>query len=351
MNISENRNSFLDFSKAIAIILVVVGHCIQYGSGTEYLASESFFLNPVFKFIYSFHMPLFMLISGYLFAYSANRRSLQENIQKKFSTLIIPILVWSTILFLGSIVKDLHHHRDIVSLLYLINKFILCILNQLWFLWAIFWSSLVILISRKYLKDSWIAYLLFIISSLFIPDKYNSHLYVFVFPYYLLGYKYNTCRSWTSLHSIWKNRIFILIIITIFIGLLLVYRYDSYVYSSGYYILNGNGLYQLYTNIYRFAIGLVGSCSVLIFIKYVTNMIKDKSLIRPILYIGQQTKGIYILQGYFNYYILVRLTTNFQGVNYLILIAESIAVILLCLCLLYFIKKNNIANLLLLGGK
>lgn len=60
----------LDIIKGIAIILVVMGHCIQYGSGNDYYTSALFFEENIFKFIYSFHMPLFMLISGYVFGFS-----------------------------------------------------------------------------------------------------------------------------------------------------------------------------------------------------------------------------------------------------------------------------------------
>ena len=34
MTLDKSRNRQLDFVKAAAIILVVFGHCIQYGSGT-----------------------------------------------------------------------------------------------------------------------------------------------------------------------------------------------------------------------------------------------------------------------------------------------------------------------------
>ena len=60
----RNRNYYIDAAKGLAIFLMLWGHCIQscvVGSDVD------FFENTVFKAIYSFHMPLFMLISGYLF--------------------------------------------------------------------------------------------------------------------------------------------------------------------------------------------------------------------------------------------------------------------------------------------
>ena len=63
----QKRILSIDAIKAFAIFCVVLGHCIQYGSGIFYLKDEIYFENWLFKIIYSFHMPLFMLISGYLF--------------------------------------------------------------------------------------------------------------------------------------------------------------------------------------------------------------------------------------------------------------------------------------------
>lgn len=52
------RLEYIDFCRGIAILLVVIGHLIQFnGIVTS---------NPVFEFIYSFHMPLFFAISGYI---------------------------------------------------------------------------------------------------------------------------------------------------------------------------------------------------------------------------------------------------------------------------------------------
>ena len=50
------RVDYLDYAKGIAIILVVLGHIFSGGNIKTY--------------IYSFHMPLFFIISGYLFNYS-----------------------------------------------------------------------------------------------------------------------------------------------------------------------------------------------------------------------------------------------------------------------------------------
>lgn len=68
----RNRNIVIDVSKGVAIILVVIGHVIQFGT-----SGEGFWDNNLFKIIYSFHMPLFIFLSGYVSAKGIVERSFQ----------------------------------------------------------------------------------------------------------------------------------------------------------------------------------------------------------------------------------------------------------------------------------
>lgn len=52
------RINYIDRMKGLAILLVVLGHVYSFVMGAE--SSE------VNRFIYSFHMPLFMALSGYV---------------------------------------------------------------------------------------------------------------------------------------------------------------------------------------------------------------------------------------------------------------------------------------------
>lgn len=53
------RNLLIDVLKGIATLAVLLGHAIQRGLIVGY---EN---NIIFKIIYSFHMPLFILLSGF----------------------------------------------------------------------------------------------------------------------------------------------------------------------------------------------------------------------------------------------------------------------------------------------
>ena len=126
----KNRLHYLDNLKAILIILVIIGHAIQ-GSIDNY--QHNFF----FRLIYSFHMPLFLSISGY-FTYKPKYDSLL--IRKRFVQLLVPFVIWafiSPLLLTGSF----NIHAAFNALLYPDYG--------LWFLYNLFVYSVVFSISEK----------------------------------------------------------------------------------------------------------------------------------------------------------------------------------------------------------
>lgn len=87
----QMRNTYLDIVKYFTIFCVIWGHVVQQ---TCLLKNPS--IDYIYRFIYTFHMPLFMGICGYFFAKSINKSGRQKYIQKKLKTrllgLIIPML-------------------------------------------------------------------------------------------------------------------------------------------------------------------------------------------------------------------------------------------------------------------
>lgn len=73
---AENRNIALDIAKGIGILLVIVGHT----AGMKHIGHE---------LIYSFHMPLFFIIAGYLY----HRQDIKTLIAKSAKRLLIPWIV------------------------------------------------------------------------------------------------------------------------------------------------------------------------------------------------------------------------------------------------------------------
>lgn len=83
---NKQRIEYIDALKGLAIFFVLWGHSLQY------LKNEAdFFHNPIFEFIYSFHMPLFFMISGFFFN-SSLKLNFKEFIYKKTIQLLLPCI-------------------------------------------------------------------------------------------------------------------------------------------------------------------------------------------------------------------------------------------------------------------
>ena len=80
-----NRIVWLDYGKAMAIYLVILAHTALYG--------------PLEGFIYTFHMPFFFFISGYLFSFEKHA-SYGRFVKRRFYQLIIPYIFINIITYL-----------------------------------------------------------------------------------------------------------------------------------------------------------------------------------------------------------------------------------------------------------
>lgn len=89
----HDRILYIDRLKGFGIFLVVFGHVIQYNM-------TNFTENSVFEAIYSFHMPFFFFLSGYI----ADKTTIIDSIQdffpflkKKAISLLIPFFSWALV--------------------------------------------------------------------------------------------------------------------------------------------------------------------------------------------------------------------------------------------------------------
>lgn len=82
----KNRDVTIDTLKGVSIILVVLGHVIQY-----IYAPNNYDDNWIFKVIYSFHMPLFFFVSGYLTGY---KDTTIDWLIHRGARLVIPFVIW-----------------------------------------------------------------------------------------------------------------------------------------------------------------------------------------------------------------------------------------------------------------
>jgi fucose 4-O-acetylase-like acetyltransferase len=128
------RDAWVDYAKAIGILLVVYGHVARglYNAG---IPMDAALYARVDSIIYSFHMPLFFFLSGLYFFHSLKRRGPGALGANKLDTILYPYLLWSLVQGLTEV--GLSHYTTGTATL----SEVLALWNprvQFWFLYALF---------------------------------------------------------------------------------------------------------------------------------------------------------------------------------------------------------------------
>lgn len=186
-NPQKPRILWLDAAKGAGIILVVLGHAL--GGLIDSILGSNFDLGRrAFFAVYTFHMPLFLMLSGMLVANRINanpagfRRSL-------LTSIVWPYFLWSVIQFsiiyqLGSLVNQpvTNYEGTILSLPW-------HTVSQFWFLYALFLLHLLALVSLRSLGTA--AFMLVCLAlkpfALILPLPEVLHLAANQAPYYGIG--------------------------------------------------------------------------------------------------------------------------------------------------------------------
>nr|WP_320038227.1 acyltransferase family protein [uncultured Bacteroides sp.] len=141
---------YITLSKAIGIILVVVGHF----TSTVYMPA---YYSEIKNLIFSFHMPLFMILSGFLFQMSMSRKpdgiSLLPFLKKKFIRLMVPYFFISAAIALLNFGLGLFMPvKRVVDWRYLLEILYTNVGGSAVFLWFMYTLFVVFLISALCMK-------------------------------------------------------------------------------------------------------------------------------------------------------------------------------------------------------
>ncbi len=166
----------LDVLKCFAIYLMLWAHGIQHLTTADCVES------PVYRWIYSFHMPLFMLVSGY-FSGKSMRLSFGEFVGKKLKQIALPGFVWPWVFALISLVfmeESIRFSRNLTHYI------------PYWFLWALLICNLLAYIGKKFNYGFWVTLLI----SQMIPFANVIYMY----PAFVLGHSIGERREWFRDH-------------------------------------------------------------------------------------------------------------------------------------------------------
>lgn len=168
------------------MLLVVIGHAIQS------LIRDDCYDNHLWNIIYSFHMPAFMALSGWLLFKGENMPLVAwggylSQVKRRFGQLIIPYILWSIIKI--TLAGNISINSLVDIILYPDKTF--------WFLWALFWIYLLFTIlqqisSRIKISETALVvsfgFVLMIVMSLSEARLFGIQFITYYFLFYSLGY-------------------------------------------------------------------------------------------------------------------------------------------------------------------
>ena len=164
------RNDLIDISRGLGILLVILGH-----SGLPI---------SINKWIYSFHMPLFFIISGILFL---NKEiSINELLNKIANRLLKPYIYFSILVYILLLLID----KENIN----INRNIILsgwISYALWFIPVLIFTEIIFYLIKninKYICISSIILIGFIIQCLNFHLPYKLEVCMTSIPFFIIGY-------------------------------------------------------------------------------------------------------------------------------------------------------------------
>lgn len=142
-NKTKNRLINFDIAKAICMILVVIGHYIPENAPSWYVMNK--------EFIYSFHMPLFMFASGFIYIAFKKDEGYGHFLKRKVKRLMIPYIVTSLIIVTIKLLteKTAYVENPVTVLSYIKVLYSPVAGYFLWFIWALWWMFVIAPIFRS----------------------------------------------------------------------------------------------------------------------------------------------------------------------------------------------------------
>ena len=336
------REKLPDILKGFAVILVVLGHCIQEGSGETFSVRSLYFYDKLYQFIYSFHMPLFIAVSGYLcWGSIQNAHTWPEWIallRRRSIRLLAPVLLWTASDTIRSLIVTGPDQSAPFQPAAFLLSFFWNTLNNLWFLWAVFWCFLIVSVMHFFFHNSVILYLVGFGIMFFIPDGMNLGAYKYVLPFfitafYLHGYmERHECRLIRE-PTLWQ----ILLTGLVFAILFAFFDENSMIYLSGYKLIGKDVLRQLGIDFYRALIGFAGTLFFTLLWQYILRKRKNCKF-RILTALGENSMGIYILSGYL-LLLFVRRLAFLEEPSYLVNVVETLILLPLSLFLTVLAEK------------
>lgn len=293
--VEKRRDLSFDIAKGIAIFLVVWGHVLQQGIGS---AVED---HGVFRIIYSVHMPLFAMISGYFFYVSSKKRSLVEVVTPKAKSYIKLIFIWNSVHYIFELIL---HGREQFSMGTFFREWLSELVYGYWFLWAmLFYSVLSAFVVKRLEEKYWFwGFIGVMVLSMLSPCRW---VIISLYPFFVFGL---IVAHKNALEIFREKKIIGIASIVCVIGLIVYFTMD-YITNAQIKVvldvfvgcLGGNSLYSLLGYecvrlIIYYLLGVAGSIWFLGLSKWLAEHCVHQRITKALCLLGGESLAIYILQ-------------------------------------------------------
>ena len=180
-----------DIAKAICILLVVIGHYVPDYSPAWYVG--------VHDVIYTFHMPLFMFASGFIYMATKKEVPYKDFLWKKVKRLMVPYLSVSAIVITIKMLTEGHAYvENPVTVMSYVKMFYLPEAGYfLWFIWALWWMFVIVpLFKTKQMRLGLFAFaiILHYVPSV-LPEMFCLRQFQGMLVFFMLGV---VCCDWKA---------------------------------------------------------------------------------------------------------------------------------------------------------
>ena len=283
------RNEYIDFLKGIVIFLMIWAHCIQY---LPFDSMSGLWENNIVRYIYSFHMPLFSFISGYLLWDTLRTKGIYHIVYSRCIGLTIPIVVWGSVQYILNIVKG-NTSLSVINWIFAVTQ------GGFWFLYAVMFCSVLIAIIHIWLRNCRnelyafiIMLILLVISSHWI---YSMRMIAYTYPFFTIGFLCNNHK--TGMKRILNK--YGSFAIVLFPLALLYFHEDEYIYNTGIDIFTTKRsiIDQIVIDFFRWGLAAVGICFVIVVTKNIYICFKDKKIVSIIIETGKYSLQLYVMSS------------------------------------------------------
>lgn len=325
--IGSNRIIYLDVVKFLAIWMVCIGH--------SYLLVDMSRESILNNWIYSFHMPLFMMLCGY-FSLKSYEKTVVLFFKQKTIQLLLPTVTISILTIIVCFLIDLPNIAIVAR-----SEAI----GGMWFLRTLFFCFVYTYLFKRFGWKDYYTAIGSIVLALILPHGYFLQ-FNWMLIFFWLGYFLKCYREFYV-----KNRAFITMFSLLVFILLCVHEAPKVL---TYHILFF-APWQLFS---QFVSGVFGSLSLIGVSYYFCLWFKDDNfLVKKTAEVGTYTLGIYGLQSIILQRIFVKyihFDTLFLSnwiTDFIIVPGIALFSVVFCYYCILFLKKSRIINLFFFGNQ